>query len=114
MRNYLNSILLEGSLLDDPVLVLPSDNQAPARCTFSLGSDPDPALVPVLVYGRLALRCSQILTKGTTLRIVGRIAQDLEATAAIGSFRLCVIAEHIEPTPSSSKPVPVEAADVGF
>jgi len=113
MRN-LNSILLEGSLLDDPVLVLPPDDQAPARCTFSLGSEPDAPSVPILVYGRFALRCSQILTKGTTVRVVGRIAKDLEATAATGSFRLCVVAEHIESKPSTSKPVPVEAADVGF
>ena len=110
----LNSILLEGSLLGDPVLSLPTDEQAPARCTFSLASDPDPASVPVVVYGRLAAYCSKNLFQGSVIRVVGRIAQDVESTAATGSFRLCVVAEHIEPKPSTSNRVPVEAADVGF
>lgn len=110
----LNSILLEGSLLDDPILASPSTADAPAKCTFTIGSEPDAPSVPVVAYGRLALRCSQILTKGSTLRVVGRIAQDVDTTASTGSFRLCVIAEHVEPKPSTSKRVPVEAADVGF
>jgi len=113
MRN-LNSILLEGSVLDDPVLNLPSGDQAPARCIFSLGSDPDPAQVPIVVYGRLAAYCSKHLYQGSSVRVVGRIAQDVDASIATGTFRLCVVAEHIEQKPSTSKRVPVEAADVGF
>ncbi len=111
MRN-LNSILLEGILLDDPILAAPSTADAPAKCTFTIGSEPDAPSVPIVVYGRLALRCSQILTKGSTLRIVGRIAQDVDATAATGIFHLCVVAEHIEPKPAStSKLIPEEAAN---
>ena len=111
MRN-LNSILLEGSLLDDPIFAAPSTADAPAKCTFTIGSEPDAPSVPIITYGRLALRCSQILTKGSVIRVVGRIAQDVDATATTGSFRLCVVAEHIEPKPSTSKRVPAEAADV--
>jgi Single-stranded DNA-binding protein len=113
MRN-LNSILLEGVLLGDPALSLPTDDQVPARCTFSIASDPDPASVPIVVYGRLAAYCSKNLYEGSVIRIVGRIAQDPEATAATGSFCLCVVAEHIEIKPSTSKRITVEAADVGF
>jgi hypothetical protein len=113
MRN-LNSILLEGTLLDNPALTLPADDQSPARCTFTISSDPDPASVPIVVFGRLAIFCSQNLYRGSVIRVVGRISQDVEATAATGSFCLCVLADHIEPKPSTSKPVPVEAADAEF
>ena len=58
MRN-LNSILLEGSLLDDPIFAAPSTADAPAKCTFTIGSEPDAPSVPVVVYGRLAAFCSQ-------------------------------------------------------
>lgn len=113
MRN-LNSILLEGSLLDDPVLGNPSTPDAPPRCTFSLSSDPNPSSVPVLVFGRLAAFCAKHLFQGSVVRVVGRIAQDTQASSATGTFRLCIVAEHIEPKPSNSKPIPAEAADVGF
>ena len=111
MRN-LNSILIEGVLLGNPIIDSPPAD-APAKCTFSIGSEPDAPSVPIVVYGRLALRCSQILTKGSTLRIVGRIAQDVDATAATGIFHLCVIAEHIEPKPvPTPKLIPEESAHV--
>jgi single-stranded DNA-binding protein len=113
MRN-LNSLLLEGTLLDAPVLSHATSSNEPDRCIFSIASEPEAAFIPVVAYGRLALSCSQILTKDSVIRVVGHIAQDPEATAATGSFRLCVIAEHIEPKPSTLKPVPVEATDVGF
>jgi Single-stranded DNA-binding protein len=113
MRN-LNSILLEGSVLGDPVLSLPSGDQAPARCTFSLGSDPDPASVPIVVYGRLAAYSHKNLFQGSCIRVVGRIAQDAEASAAAGSFCLCVVAEHIEIKPSSSRRLPAEETANAF
>jgi single-stranded DNA-binding protein len=113
MRN-LNSLLLEGVLLDVPVLSHATSSNEPDRCIFSIASEPEAASVPVVTYGRLALRYSQILTKGSVIRVVGHISQDVETTAANGSFRLCVVAEHIEPKPSTLKPVPVEAADVEF
>ena len=103
----LNSILLEGSLLGDPVLVLPPD-EAPARCTFTLASDPDPAQVPVVVYGRLAAFSHKHLVQGSTIRVVGRIAQDTEASASTGSFKLCIVAEHIEVKPGSARKLPTE------
>jgi len=111
---YLNSILLEGILPAAPVLDAPSTPDAPARCTFSLSSDPDPASVPVVVYGRLAVYCAKHLFQGSVVRVVGHIAQDPEATTSSGTFCLCVVAEHIETKPSTSQYIPVEATDVGF
>jgi len=111
MRN-LNSILIEGVLLDTPILSRATSDNEPDRCIFSIGSEPEAASVPVVTYGRLALRCSQILTKGSVIRVVGRIAQDVDATAATGTFRLCVVAEHIEPRPAATpKLIPGEAAN---
>jgi single-stranded DNA-binding protein len=106
----LNSLLLEGVLLDTPVYSDAASADEPDWCTFTIGSEPDSPSVPVVTYGRLALRCSQILTKGSAIRVVGRIAQNAEATAATGTFRLCVVAEHIEIKPiPSPKLIPVEA-----
>jgi hypothetical protein len=111
MRN-LNSILIEGVLLDTPILSRATSDNEPDRCIFSIGSEPEAASVPVVTYGRLALRCSQILTKGSVVRAVGRLAQDVEATAVSGSFRLCILAEHIEPRPAATpKLIPGEAAN---
>jgi hypothetical protein len=113
MRN-LNSILLEGTLIDAPVLTAPSTADAPAKCTFSIVSEPDAPSVPVVVHGRLALYCAQHLFQSSSIRIVGRISQDIEATATTGTFHLCVIAEHIEIKPSSSRKLPTEEAANAF
>jgi hypothetical protein len=110
MRN-LNSLLLEGVLLDTPVYSGATSADEPDWCTFTIGSEPEAPSVPVVTYGRLALRCSQILTTGSVIRVVGHIAQDAEATATTGTFRLCVVAEHIEIRPvPTSKLIPEEAA----
>jgi len=110
----LNSILIEGVLLDTPALVAPPTQDGLTTCTFSISSEPDAPSIPVLVLGRLALYCDQHLFQGSSIRIVGRIAQDAEATATTGTFRLCVIAEHIEIKPSSSRRLPTEEAANAF
>ena len=99
MRN-LNSILLEGDLIDQPISS--TGPEGIAQCTFSLTSGENAPSVPVITYHKLAIRCSGLLDKGSSIRIVGRIAQDLEASAATGSFCLRVIAEHIEIKPKVS------------
>ena len=99
MKN-LNSILLEGDLIDQPISSTGPDGIA--QCTFSLTSGENAPSVPVITYHKLAIRCGELLDKGASLRIVGRIAQDLEASAATGSFCLRVIAEHVEIKPKVS------------
>jgi single-stranded DNA-binding protein len=99
MRN-LNSILLECDLISSPVSSTSSDGVV--QCTFSITSGENAPSVPVITYGKLAIRCSELVDKGSAIRIVGRIAQDLEASAATGSFCLRVIAEHIEIRPKVS------------
>ena len=99
MKN-LNSILLEGDLIAQPLSSTGPDGVA--QCTFSLTSGENAPSVPVITYHKLAIRCSELLDKGSAIRIVGRIAQDLEASAASGSFCLRVIAEHVEIKPKVS------------
>jgi single-stranded DNA-binding protein len=99
MRN-LNSILLEGDLIDQPISSTGPDGIA--QCTFSLTSGENAPSVPVITFHKLAIRCSELLDKGSSIRIVGRIVQDLEASAASGSFCLRVIAEHVEIKPKVS------------
>jgi single-stranded DNA-binding protein len=92
--NYLNSILLEGELSEVPVFTTTANGLD--RCSFLLASGDQAPAVPVVSYGRLALRCNELLDKGSAIRIVGRIAQDLEASDATSTFRLHLVAEHVE------------------
>ena len=92
--------MLEGDLIAQPLSSTGPDGVA--QCTFSLTSGENAPSVPVITYHKLAIRCSELLDKGSSIRIVGRIAQDLEASAASGSFCLRVIAEHVEIKPKVS------------
>jgi len=94
----LNSILIEGDLADAPVLSVGSDDLS--VCSFSIVSGTDTPSVPIVAYSRLATRCKELLDRGSSIRVVGRIAQDREASAASGAFKLHIIAEHIEIKPS--------------
>ncbi len=91
---YLNSILLEGELSDVPTFATTANGLD--RCSFLLASGDQAPAVPVVAYGRLALRCNELLDKGSAIRIVGRISQDLEASEATSTFRLHLVAEHVE------------------
>jgi primosomal replication protein N len=103
---FLNSILLEGDLINTPVASTSPDGIP--RCTFFLASGDAAPAVPVIAYGRLAMRCSELLDKGSSVRTVGRISQDLEASEASGSFILHIVAEHVEIKPNSSRKLPTE------
>ena len=47
--------------------------------------------VPVITYDKLAARCTELLGKGSAIRIVGHIAQNLGA--------ITIVAEHVEIKP---------------
>jgi hypothetical protein len=91
---FLNSILIEGSLTAAPSSVTGADGLA--RCSFCLRSGDDAPNVPIIAYGKLATRCMEMLSTDTVVRVVGRIARDLEASAATESLRLHVVADHVE------------------
>jgi hypothetical protein len=47
----------------------------------------------------LAQRFTELLYKGRAVHIVGKIGQDIEASIRDNTFRLHVVAEHIELRP---------------
>lgn len=91
---FLNSILIEGRLSTAPSSATGADGLA--RCSFYLRSGDDAPNVPIIAYGKLANRCMEMLSADTVVRVVGRIARDLEASAATESLRLHVVADHVE------------------
>jgi single-stranded DNA-binding protein len=91
---HLNSVLLEGELSEAPTFITTANGID--RCSFLLASGDQAPAVPVVSYGRLALRCHELLDKGSSIRIVGRISQDLEASDVSASFKLHLVAEHVE------------------
>ncbi len=98
---YLNSILLEGELSDVPVFTTTANGLD--RCSFFIASGDQAPSVPVVAYGRLALRCNELLDRGSSIRVVGRIAQDLEASDSSSTFRLHLVAEHVEVRPQAHR-----------
>jgi len=96
---HLNSVLLEGELSELPTFTTTANGID--RCAFLIASGDEAPAVPVVSYGRLALRCHELLDKSSSIRIVGRISQDLEASDVSASFKLHLVAEHIEIKPSS-------------
>jgi single-stranded DNA-binding protein len=110
MRN-LNSILLEGTLIDDPIASIADDLD---QCRFSIAAGDSAKSVPVIAYHKLAMRCTELLSSGSAIRVVGRIAQDLDVTAATGVFSLLVVAEHVEIQSCTSSKRAVAEASNGF
>ena len=111
MKN-LNSILLEGDLIEDPVYLPAPSEETIDHCSFSLDCGPTAPSIPILAHGRLALRCHELLDKHSSVRVVGRVIHDTEASATTGTFTLAVVAEHVEIKPVSVRsPALAEAAD---
>jgi single-stranded DNA-binding protein len=100
MRHNLNSLLLEGSLTSTPILSTAPDGIA--LCRFSVDVDDAPTPIPILAQGRLAVRCSELLDRGSTVRLVGRIGHDILTTASTGSFALAVFVDHVEVQPANT------------
>ena len=99
----LNSILIEGTLIDVPSYIAAPSEGSIDRCSFSLDCGPTAPAIPVLVYSRLALRCHELLDRGSAVRVVGRIIHDIETSDRTGTFSLAVVAEHVEIRPVSMR-----------
>ena len=95
----LNSILLEGNLIDVSTYSEASA-ASPDRTTFTLDCGPTAPAILVLIKGPLARRYSS-LGNGTTVRVIGRLHHDAEATDRTGHFSLVVLVDHLEVKPSA-------------
>jgi len=110
--NNLNSILIEGNLVKDPLLrSTPKGTQV---CTMRMASnrffkldsgyEREVTFVDVDAWSRLAEACSSKGRKGRGVRVVGRIKQD-RWTGADGKphSKISIVAEHVEFRPEFKK-----------
>lgn len=120
MLSNLNSIILEGRLVADPV------SKTTARGTlvtsFSIASEryfksddkiqSEASFFDVDTWSKLAEKCRDTLKKGRGVRVVGRLKQD-RWTDPDGRkhSRVKIIAEHVEFKPETGKARLPEMAD---
>ena len=110
--NNLNSILIEGNLVRDPLLrSTPKGTQV---CTMSLASnrfykqdsgfEKEVSFFEVESWSRLAQACYEKGRKGRGVRVVGRLKQD-RWTAPDGKphSKISIVAEHVEFRPEFKK-----------
>lgn len=116
--NALNSILIEGNVVRDPVLK--ETPRGSSVCNFSIASnryfkqddeyEQETSFFEVESWSKLAESCGKNCGKGRGVRVVGRLKQD-RWTGADGKnySKVKVVAEHVEfkprfKTPDAGKP----------
>lgn len=111
--NQLNSVILEGNLVRDPVLSEPSAGFK--VCKFTIGVNKfyknrndeavqEASFFDVESFGKLAESCQKKASKGRGVRVVGRLKQDTwKDGAGKTQSKVFVVAEHIEYRPVSNK-----------
>jgi len=115
--NNLNSILIEGNMVRDPLLR--TTPKGTPVCTFSLASnrffkqdtgfEKEVSFFEVETWGKLAEMVNSVGKKGRGTRVVGRLKQD-RWTGNDGKpkARIMIVAEHVEFRPEFKKEVPEE------
>jgi single-strand DNA-binding protein len=110
--NNLNSILIEGNLVRDP-LYRATPKGTPV-CTFSLASnrfykqdsqmEKEVSFFDVETWSKLADQCHNLGRKGRGVRVVGRLKQE-RWTGADGKThsKISIVAEHVEFRPEFKK-----------
>jgi single-strand DNA-binding protein len=119
--NNLNSILIEGNLVRDPLLR--STAKGTPVCTFSLASnrfykqdtgfEREVSFFEVETWAKLAESCHNLGHKGRGVRVVGRLKQERwQGTDGKPRAKIVIIAEHVEFRPdfSEKRPAPQEEA----
>ncbi|MDR1399947.1 MAG: single-stranded DNA-binding protein [Treponema sp.] len=103
--NSLNSILIEGRLVRDPLLR--TTPKGYSLCTFSLASnryykqdsgfEQEVGFFDVEAWAKLAENCYHLGHKGRGVRVVGRLKQDRwSGTDGKTHSRVSIVAEHVE------------------
>jgi single-strand DNA-binding protein len=110
--NNLNSILIEGNLVRDPLLR--TTPKGTPVCTFTLasnryyrqdsGTEKEVSFFDVETWSNLAENCYHQGCKGRGARVVGRLKQE-RWTGADGKLRsrVTIVAEHVEFKPEFRK-----------
>jgi single-strand DNA-binding protein len=110
--NNLNSILIEGNLVRDPLLR--STAKGTPLCTFSLASnrffrqdsglEKEVGFFEVETWSKLAESCYNLGHKGRGVRVVGRLKQDRwVGTDGKPRSKVTIVAEHVEFRPDFKK-----------
>jgi single-strand DNA-binding protein len=103
--NALNSILVEGNVVRDPIVK--ETPRGTAVCTFSIASnryfkqddefEEETSFFEIESWGRLADACGKGCLKGRGVRVVGRLKQDRwTGTDGKNMSKIKVVAEHVE------------------
>ncbi len=108
--NNLNSVLIEGTLTQDPKMAI--ENNGKTITEFSISSKRDykqneeyhkeVSLFDIRVFGKQAEACNEYLTEGRCVRIVGRLKQELRGDDEDVRSNVFIIAEHVEFKPRKS------------
>ncbi len=108
--NNLNSVLIEGTLTHDPKMVI--ENNSKTITEFFISSKrnykqddeyhKEVSLFDIRVFGKQAEACSEYLTEGRFIRIVGRLKQELIGDDEDVKSNVFIIAEHVEFKPKKS------------
>jgi len=103
--NNLNSVLLEGNMVRDPLFR--STSKGTSVCNFTVASnrfyrqnsnlEKEVGFFDVEVWGRLADACSSQGRKGRGVRVVGRLKQDRwTGNDGKNHAKIAIVAEHVE------------------
>ena len=110
--NNLNSILIEGNMVRDPLFR--STPKGTPVCNFTIASnrfyrmdsnfEKETGFFDVEVWGKLASVCSTQGRKGRGVRVVGRLKQERwTGTDGKNHTRVTIVAEHVEYRPDFKK-----------
>lgn len=111
--NQLNSVILEGNLTQDPR----SQTTAQDRlvCNFAVASNryyrdrngevkSEVSYIDIESWGSIAKQCSSSLSKGTAVKVVGRLKQDRWTDQEQQPrSKIKIVAEHVE-SPTTAAP----------
>jgi single-strand DNA-binding protein len=120
--NNLNSILIEGNLVRDPLLR--STSKGTSVCTFTLasnrffrqdsGMEKEVGFFDVETWAKLAEHCYNQGHKGRGVRVVGRLKQDRwNSTDGRTHSRVAIVAEHVEFRPDFRRESPRNSENAG-
>jgi single-strand DNA-binding protein len=114
LMNCLNSIILEGNVVRDPVVK--ETPRGTTVCNFSIASnryykldddyEQETSFFEVETWAKLAEACGKGCAKGRGVRIVGRLKQDRwTGTDGKSMAKVKVVAEHVEFKPVTNKKI---------
>jgi len=110
--NNLNSVLIEGNLVRDPLIR--STTKGRSVCNFTIASnryykqdtnfEKEVGFFDVEAWGKLGDACGNLGRKGRGVRVVGRLKQD-RWTGSDGKShnKVAIVAEHVEYRPEFKK-----------